>query len=128
MSLQMIWSEKLGPSGNMVSYCKTCKEETEWHTVGNGGQFCLACGCRPGYDPHVTERPTCKTCPYYDPTAETRVYDVGTYDTFTYNHNSPRKVIGVCKRRSHAGPHSKPDDWCGQHPDFPVYIAGLKKS
>jgi len=78
-------------------------------------------------------RPTCETCPYWDrindyadcpddtPYAvcrrhapKPRVYSVG-----------PNEELDVdCEPR---WPQVRPvDDFCGDHPDFPAYIAALK--
>lgn len=62
------------------------------------------------------ERPTCKTCPYhsrgmcflYPPTVITAV---GERD-FDY-----------LNRR----PETNDDEWCGQHPVFPAYLASLRE-
>lgn len=64
------------------------------------------------------DKPTCKTCPYFDCLSA-----MGGY----CNRMSPRPEI-----RSDADdiflawPPVTEDDWCGQHPDFPAYIASLK--
>lgn len=47
------------------------------------------------------ERPCCATCGYFD----------GRY--------------GKC-RRSPLALDRVPDEWCGEHPDFPDYLASLK--
>jgi hypothetical protein len=63
------------------------------------------------------ERPTCNTCPYFD--------------------KIPESDEGQCRRRAPAPQVSDQDfapfwpktdfeDWCGEHPDFPAYIASLK--
>ncbi len=68
------------------------------------------------------ERPTCKTCPYF--------------------YSSEDEVSGSCMRyppvlieppihfNDHAWdwPVIESNDFCGEHPDFPAYIASLKTS
>lgn len=49
----------------------------------------------------TVERPACSTCGYFD----------GRY--------------GKCRRSP--APHDRmPDEWCGEHQDFPDYLASLK--
>lgn len=58
-------------------------------------------------------RPTCSTCPYWDSTP----VDVGK---------------GSCHRNAPTPGNSSawrptgPDEFCGQHPDFPAYIATIR--
>jgi hypothetical protein len=81
-------------------------------------------------------RPTCKTCPYWE-----------------YNHGGPDEPddeaeVGQCHRFPPVFPANEPmveeamkvvdgfwhgwqpdtmeNEWCGEHPDFPAYIASLK--
>lgn len=76
------------------------------------------------------ERPECSSCPYWD-----------ELDDHEY-----APIIGLCHRTPprYTGSHTSSDssksatpdawdfpwttesDWCGEHPDFPAYIAALK--
>lgn len=53
------------------------------------------------------ERPTCRTCPYFLPDKE--------------------PMPGDCRKgppdREGDWPPVLPDEWCGEHPDFPLYLA-----
>lgn len=57
-------------------------------------------------------RPTCRTCPYYDP-------NYAVFSAFMKRESAGMK--GAC-RHDPRDFHKKPDDWCGQHPDFPDYV------
>lgn len=93
--------------------CCACKMATRTAII-DGFAFCGSCGRkRPGAG-ETAERPTCKTCPYYDAIIEMGAPAI--------------KKIGGCRWDPNLIPHKRTDEWCGQHPDFPEYIAGLKKS
>jgi len=73
------------------------------------------------------DQPRCKTCPYWD-------------DTEPWEHDDG-SLINECRRFPRhwqinseryfgvdsAWPRTHEDDWCGEHPDFPEYLASLKK-
>jgi hypothetical protein len=87
----------------------------------------------------TTKRPTCKTCPYW--------HDLVTEDEGIENWKDDEVRFGDCRRRApspvmiyqmppNPGSDNRADlvwlqtlngDWCGEHPDFPAYIASLKK-
>jgi len=74
------------------------------------------------------ERPSCRTCPYWD----------------NSNDEPGREPKGFCRKRSPRFPPTEslvkaaedswggiwPDtyyfEWCGEHPDFPVWLAARK--
>ncbi len=67
------------------------------------------------------ERPTCKTCPYW-----------GEDTSNVLNH---RAQHGECRRyppgfipleTAYMPAHTAADFWCGEHPEFPVYLSVLK--
>ncbi len=70
------------------------------------------------------DRPTCVTCPYWD----TDAYD---------DEDEPEQLgkRGLCRRLpprvigndSTCHPDSYWFEWCGEHPDFPAYLASLKQ-
>lgn len=68
-------------------------------------------------------RPTCATCAYYDPDAPTLEYP---NRPAAYTIPYPVTVHGLCRRGHQGQPHRKPDEWCGEHQDFPAYLAALK--
>lgn len=47
-------------------------------------------------------RPTCRTCGYHD------------------------HAVSACNRGPVPRPGKVPDDWCGEHPDFPDYLKSLR--
>ena len=65
-----------------------------------------------------TERPTCATCPYFSP--------------YIANYT----IEGSCRRHAPAWPGQvgtkgnwgivDPRNWCGDHPDFPAWIANRR--
>lgn len=56
------------------------------------------------------ERPTCRTCPYWDK----NINQEGSRDSVQ---------TGACKVKSLAlNPRKTEDDWCGEHPDFKGYV------
>lgn len=73
------------------------------------------------------ERPTCKTCAYYDAEAKTTVYMPGAGGYSLPGGPLTIEKKGACKRHWGAPSHKLPDDWCGDHHDFPAYIASLKQ-
>jgi len=76
----------------------------------------MATAAREHLSPAPTERPTCATCPYW----------AGPEDA----HGG----LGSCRPRSPRHLGSQCDDfaivssieWCGDHPDFPAYIASRR--
>jgi len=50
-------------------------------------------------------RPTCEICPFWD--------EKGNFQ--------------LCRRYAKNWAPTTPDDWCGEHPDFPEYVASLKR-
>jgi hypothetical protein len=83
------------------------------------------------------ERPTCKTCPYFVCAAcdESPTF----FDPCCEENGKPVHDTTLCKRYPlivlnvdedgviHGQPAVYEDDWCGEHPDFPAYIASLKR-
>ncbi len=62
------------------------------------------------------ERPTCATCAYYDP--------------FTDSSGCCRRRPPVVFRDEKFGstsffPEVDADEWCGEHPDFPAFMATM---
>jgi hypothetical protein len=70
------------------------------------------------------ERPTCETCPY-----------------FSWFSEDMREEVGECHRRAPTPLHDAPDlheplswwpcvvanvHWCGEHPDFPAFLAATR--
>lgn len=90
------------------------------------------------------ERPSCRTCPYWD--VDNPHFDMLDGEgKLTYPElwrralEDGRPIDGQCRRfPRHAAPdddrhfavHDWPAttdyDWCGEHPDFPAYLAALK--
>jgi hypothetical protein len=72
----------------------------------------------------MTERPTCKTCPYYDAEAEVTIHQ-GQYERMGLAGGTV-VLFGKCNRYSHPRVnHKKPDDWCGEHPEFEDWAEGF---
>lgn len=86
------------------------------------------------------DRPTCKTCVYWKGHEHNRLpcidgpgaYFSGTCrrwpkqtSSMTYmpDRNSSREVDVACL----AFPEMYPDEWCGEHQDFPVYVEWLRQ-
>lgn len=64
------------------------------------------------------DRPTCKTCPYFDS------YENGTDEGEC---RIGRPIIGeVDDKPFGVWPPTYEFEFCGEHPDFPAYIASLK--
>jgi hypothetical protein len=74
------------------------------------------------------ERPTCETCPYYDAGLQIETYRWPTLPVTSSACPSGATVIesGACRRREGMPLHKTPDDWCGEHTDFPEYVESLK--
>ena len=81
------------------------------------------------------ERPTCETCPYLDRWDQPNAVAIGDCHrhapapgdhlyTETYA-PSPRRQWEDSGQASWKFVHE--DDWCGEHPDFPEYLASLKR-
>lgn len=78
------------------------------------------------------DKPKCKTCEYYDPEASVRVYvenfQYYDYTPLTSTTMQAKYAKGACKRHaSTSGWHKSPNDFCGDHNLFPVYLDGLKQ-
>jgi hypothetical protein len=98
------------------------------------------------------ERPTCKTCPYWDTQWDAEI-DAGHLDQefapdsdmpardcrrWPPTHSALDRFRGIGRekqaddlmRRGYADQgewlQTTGDDWCGEHPDFPAYLASLK--
>jgi hypothetical protein len=75
------------------------------------------------------DRPTCKTCPYW------RELNVDPDDGNGECHRYPPKLPPTMALVEEVGPYGEglsfPDApfylWCGEHPDFPDWIAHLRK-
>jgi hypothetical protein len=63
-------------------------------------------------------RPTCSTCPFYDPKAETMISNPDIPMASSYYSLHLISVPGLCCRESGYQPHRKPSEWCSHHPDF----------
>jgi hypothetical protein len=77
----------------------------------------------------AAERPTCKTCPYWDQNAIVEIIDPQWSYSVTssaYPFGQKIAVTGVCKRHAITQGHRTSIDWCGEHPDFPAYLAALR--
>lgn len=75
------------------------------------------------------ERPTCETCPYWD------VFSAGEDDGFCRRYAPRPSQEGLQRpynpaikgdRREVFPATTKIQEWCGEHPDFPAYIAALR--
>lgn len=65
----------------------------------------------------MAPRPTCKTCPYYDPDATTTIYPESTSGKWVSAAQlSPVTVHGKCRRELRDQPQRDPGEWCGDHP------------
>ena len=89
------------------------------------------------------QRPTCKSCPYWDGSAPRHF----THDPWGERHDEEGDpaIYGYCMRHAPRpvvtpdheaafGRHHMPiypvmcsGDYCGEHPDFPAYIASLMR-
>lgn len=74
------------------------------------------------------DRPTCKTCPYWD---ETRTLDAGLGSGIRGEcrvraPERPPSRAGVATGDIGVWPETFGDDWCGSHPDMADYIRSLK--
>jgi hypothetical protein len=63
-------------------------------------------------------RPTCKTCAYFSLPGD-------NHETGWCMRYPPRLVVqpDVPDRLSEVWPVVEPTNWCGEHPDFPAYLA-----
>jgi hypothetical protein len=75
----------------------------------------------------MMDRPTCKTCPYYDTTATMVIYpppvagqQAGAIPMTAI------EVRGICRRHPPGGGHKRPEEWCGEHPDMPAWITASR--
>jgi hypothetical protein len=73
------------------------------------------------------DQPTCATCPFWEPDTNERPPLIG----WCHRH-APRFVAEIQARHdAHEGlddlafsfPKTLAGDWCGEHPDFPAYLA-----
>ncbi len=71
-------------------------------------------------------RPKCKTCPYYDADVKVPVYDPPSSGVAYFPSSPPRTASGGCRLQPHTTPHKTPDEWCGQHPQFDIWIEELR--
>jgi hypothetical protein len=91
----------------------------------------------------AAERPTCKTCPYwafFDPSTCEVVEDIETASGDDLEDNEgqcrrcpPARLVyngfrngGRSVLRTNEFPEVFHYDWCGEHPDFPAYLAALR--
>lgn len=80
------------------------------------------------------ERPACKTCPYWilrdehDGEEKKTPGLIGCEISLKqYRRLYPDDEDGgTCQRFPRYEENKWPEDWCGEHPDFPAYIASLK--
>ena len=70
-------------------------------------------------------RPTCETCANFDFTNEWPD-DAGGHGTQWPQGTPLPQMVGRCRIYPTASPKKSPDEWCGQHSDFPAYVASLK--
>jgi hypothetical protein len=79
------------------------------------------------------KRPMCRTCPYWCtlqpkfPDRETLLEVSRTPDWIDAAQKAGVEVLGDCRR--HPQTPTKPKgvtEWCGEHPDFPAYIAATR--
>ncbi len=87
-----------------------------------------------------TNQPTCRTCPYWD-VSDPLINDQEGDDDLTVVEmiaDKDRTIDGECRRYprqanakdgtafgAHYWPRVSDHDWCGEHPDFPVWLASL---
>lgn len=80
------------------------------------------------------DRPTCKTCPYWD-----AFDDRDGYKDLPIGHpvRNDDNIMYDCHRHSPSAKNVNSDpqwpvtdgvNWCGEHPDFPAYLAALKQA
>jgi hypothetical protein len=78
------------------------------------------------------ERPTCGTCPYWDvPDTLNEEENDGNYGNCRRHAPSPVAVPEADIDGDDAGvfwPITTLIEWCGEHPDFPVYLTWLKRN
>jgi hypothetical protein len=80
------------------------------------------------------EHPECKTCPYWEPDENTDAGNgCGPEEGFCHRH-APQPLLNIRpgkdqERHGYVFIPSATDSsyWCGDHPDFPVYIRGLRR-
>jgi hypothetical protein len=88
------------------------------------------------------DRPTCGTCPYWDlEDGETQglclrypprlvpdaIGTPGLGVRACYGANGNAEMVALFQINSEqTNPATSPDYWCGEHPDFPAYIASIK--
>lgn len=67
---------------------------------------------------NTPQRPTCRTCPYWECDEHTSQEEV---DRDAYS------VAGTCHRHANMQQrHRGSRDWCGEHPKFPEYLVQLE--
>lgn len=70
------------------------------------------------------ERPTCKTCPYWQYCGgET---DLGYRYGWCHRHAPRPVIIDEEWDKEPEWPWVPDHEWCGEHPDFPAYLASLR--
>jgi hypothetical protein len=73
----------------------------------------------------MAERPTCETCPWLDTSTQSGMPQVEPDTTAMCRRNPPahddRTGLAVWPMVERDG------DWCGEHPDFPTYIAAIRQ-
>lgn len=72
------------------------------------------------------ERPTCRTCPYW--VNGPKVMDVGEcrrgLPRFAATEGQYRDMERTCwSEWAGTWPETNAESWCGEHPDFPAYLA-----
>ena len=89
------------------------------------------------------DKPTCRTCPFWDLTdAHFDLWDddpPGVAPALQRALSTERTVEGECRRfprswqgkgvrdeQTTAWPFTADYDWCGEHPDFPAWLASRK--
>jgi hypothetical protein len=75
------------------------------------------------------DKPTCKTCAYWDKLEPVHVWTQPAHWSLNADGTWREVAIlkpGACKKSGSVQPHRGPEDWCGEHPDFPAYLASLK--
>lgn len=78
-------------------------------------------------------RPTCSTCPYWGPFEPDKPDVPGECRRMPPTVPMTEALVGYFARDDDpaAGvfvavwPQSDPDEWCGEHPGFPAYLAGI---
>lgn len=74
------------------------------------------------------ERPTCKSCPYWRPQGHIsrQQADSGLCKRYPVVYVGNPSEYDADNVGGWAHPIEEDNSWCGEHPDFPAYIASLK--